>query len=83
MLYLLLFILSTSEPRMDLNPPLTKRIEVVGVTPIDGIGIDRDRYPANVQRILLTESGDPAETIGERASSDSSPPRLLGTFASL
>jgi iron complex outermembrane recepter protein len=44
-------------------PQHTTTIDVIGVTPIDGIGLDRAKFPTNAQRITLTEGTDAAESL--------------------
>lgn len=39
-------------------------IEVVGITPVDGTGIERDKYPANVQRFAPQHAPEQALTRG-------------------
>jgi iron complex outermembrane receptor protein len=55
------------QPAQQPAPPTTQAtIDVVGVTPVDGVGIDANQYPANVQ--LLTPSRNPvaADTLARR-----------------
>ncbi|HEX7153398.1 MAG TPA: TonB-dependent receptor [Thermoanaerobaculia bacterium] len=47
----------------DEPPQHTATVDVVGVTPIDGIGLDRAKFPTNVQRITRTDERDVAESL--------------------
>lgn len=42
-------------------------IEVIGVTPIDGVGIDRAKFPTNAHRVTLAEGDAAADALLERA----------------
>lgn len=44
-------------------PRQSTSIEVVGVTPVDGVGIDRAKFPTNAQRIVRPEGGDVQEAL--------------------
>lgn len=44
-------------------PQHSTTIDVIGVTPIDGVGLDRAKFPTNAQRITLTEGTDAAESL--------------------
>jgi outer membrane receptor protein involved in Fe transport len=44
-------------------PKQSTTIEVIGVTPIDGIGLDRAKFPTNAQRVTVGEGADVAESL--------------------
>ncbi|HEX2122288.1 MAG TPA: hypothetical protein VHL59_11655, partial [Thermoanaerobaculia bacterium] len=44
-------------------PAHSTTIDVIAVTPIDGIGLDRAKFPTNAQRIARTEGTDAAEVM--------------------
>jgi iron complex outermembrane recepter protein len=67
--FVLLFAPLNEVPPLDeTNAVFRQRVDVVGVTPIDGIGIPLERYPANVQRVLAGEDRA-LDAIAERAAS--------------
>lgn len=43
-------------------PPVRESVDVIGVTPVDATGIDRDKYPADVQRITPRD-GTPFDSL--------------------
>lgn len=47
----------------DEPPQHSTTIEVIGVTPVDGIGVDRATFPTNAQRIVRAEGTDAAESL--------------------
>ena len=56
-----------SPPATAQAPRVEERIDVVGTTPIHGVGIDRDKVPGNVQTIdTETLAGTGAIAIGEQ-----------------
>lgn len=44
-------------------PKQSATIDVIGVTPIDGIGLDRAKFPTNAQRIVVENGRDAAESL--------------------
>jgi iron complex outermembrane recepter protein len=48
-------------------PQHSTTIDVIGVTPVDGIGLERAKFPTNAQRITLTEGIDAAESLVARS----------------
>lgn len=42
-------------------------IEVIGVTPIDGVGVDRAKFPTNAHRVTTSEGESALEGLVERA----------------
>jgi len=70
----------------DQNPPrVEERVEVVGVTPIHGVGLDRRKVPANVQvftadQLHSSRPPDVASLLTERAASVQVGDAQAGTF---
>jgi iron complex outermembrane recepter protein len=63
---LLLSAMSEALPLDETGVVLRQRVDVIGVTPIDGVGIPVEQYPANVQRVLIGEEEAP-DAIAKRA----------------
>jgi outer membrane receptor protein involved in Fe transport len=62
----------SSDGRADRPPPYEETVEVVGVTPIDGVGLDKNKVPANVQVLTaaeLTAAPDPVSALAAKTAS--------------
>ena len=62
------------ESDQDERPTVTERVEVIGLTPLDGVGIARDRLPANIQVLTRNDLDDAGsfslnETLNRRLAS--------------
>lgn len=55
--------------RADEPPKHEATVEVIGVTPIDGLGLDPAKFPTNVQRISRTHEADVASELVTGAAS--------------
>ncbi len=44
-------------------PKHTTTIDVIAVTPVDGIGLDRDKFPTNAQRIVRADGAEVSDSL--------------------